>query len=114
MSREKGIAVGLIACYLGSSKIESWIPAKITNREEFYLPPEEKFDSPYARGEHNQPGKLYSSIFESGKTNILLFCDEIENALFQQKYRFYISRHTNYYSVFNSFVRIIFFFMVCI
>lgn len=60
MSREKGIAVGLIACYLGSSKIESWIPAKIANREEFYLPPEEKFDSPYVRGEHNQPGKLYS------------------------------------------------------
>ena len=25
-----------------------------------------------------KPGKLYSSIFESGKTNILLFCDEID------------------------------------
>lgn len=60
LSREKGIAVGLVACYLGSSRIESWIPEEIARREEFYLPPEEKFDSPYVRGEHNQPGKLYS------------------------------------------------------
>ena len=59
MSRERGIAVGLIACYLGSSRIESWIPEEIARREEFYLPPEEKFDSPYVRGEHNEPGRLY-------------------------------------------------------
>ena len=59
MSREKGIAVGLIACYLGSSRIESWLPREIAEREEFYLPPEEKFDSPYVRGAHNEPGKLY-------------------------------------------------------
>lgn len=59
MSREMKIAVGLVACYLGSSKIESWIPKEIAEREEFYLPPEEKFDSPYVHGEHNAPGKLY-------------------------------------------------------
>ena len=59
LSREKGISVGLIACYLGSSKIESWLPAEIAEREAFCLPPEEKFDSPYVRGEHNEAGKLY-------------------------------------------------------
>ena len=61
LSNEKKIAVGLLACYLGSSKIESWIPKEIALREEFYLPPEEKLDAPYA-GEirdHNTPGKLY-------------------------------------------------------
>lgn len=59
LSRERGIAVGLIACYLGSSKIESWLPREIVERAEFYLPPEEKYDSPYVRGEHNDPGRLY-------------------------------------------------------
>ena len=57
--REKNIAVGLIACYLGSSVIESWMPAEISCREEFYLPPEEKYDSPYVHGAYNVPGTLY-------------------------------------------------------
>ena len=43
LSREKGIAVGLIACYLGSSVIESWIPSEIANDKRFYLPKEEKY-----------------------------------------------------------------------
>ncbi len=59
LSREKNIAVGLIACYLGASVIESWIPAEIGNREEFYLPPEEKYDSPFVHAEHNEYGRLY-------------------------------------------------------
>ena len=59
LSRKKRIAVGLLACYLGSSKIESWIPREISETPAFYLPPEEKFDSPYVRGAHNEPGKLY-------------------------------------------------------
>lgn len=65
MSKGKAIAVGLIACYLGSSKIESWLPAEITAREEFYLPSEEKYDSPYVRGEHNEPGRLYRTRQQS-------------------------------------------------
>ena len=61
LSNEKKIAVGLLACYLGSSKIESWLPREIALREEFYLPPEEKLDAPYAGKirDHNTPGKLY-------------------------------------------------------
>ncbi len=59
LCKEKGIAVGLIACYLGSTVIESWIPAEIGNRPEFYLPPDEKYDSPYVRGAHNVYGTLY-------------------------------------------------------
>jgi len=60
LSKEKSIAVGLIACYLGSSVIESWIPSEIANKECFYLPKEEKYDSPYVHGPHNEAGKLYS------------------------------------------------------
>ena len=59
LSREKNTAVGLIACYRGASVIESWIPAEIGNREEFYLPPEEKYYSPYVITAHNEYGKLY-------------------------------------------------------
>ena len=58
--KEKGIAVGLIACYLGSSVIESWIPSEIAKDKRFYLPKEEKYDSPYVHGPHNEAGKLYS------------------------------------------------------
>lgn len=60
LSKEKGIAVGLIACYLGSSVIESWIPSEIAKDKRFYLPKEEKYDSPYVHGPHNEAGKLYS------------------------------------------------------
>ncbi len=60
LSRAKNIAVGLISCYLGSSVIESWIPAEIGSRECFYLPKEEKYDSPYVHVSHNQNGFLYN------------------------------------------------------
>lgn len=65
LCREKGIAVGLIACYLGSTVIESWIPAEIGSREEFYLPPEEKYDSPYVRGDYNRYGAMYGLKIKS-------------------------------------------------
>ncbi|MBR7098845.1 MAG: hypothetical protein IKC59_05465 [Clostridia bacterium] len=65
MSKQKKIAVGLIACYLGSSVIESWIPAEIGNQERFYLPREEKYDSPYVRGPHNEYGMLYRTRQQS-------------------------------------------------
>ena len=60
MSKEKGIAVGLIACCMGSSVIESWMPAEIANQERFFLPKEEKYDSPYVHGPHNENGALYN------------------------------------------------------
>ncbi|MBE6727425.1 MAG: sialate O-acetylesterase [Ruminococcaceae bacterium] len=59
MSKEKGITVGIIACYMGSSVIESWLPAEIADDERFYLPKEEKYDSPYVHGPHNISGTLY-------------------------------------------------------
>ena len=49
LSGKKGIAVGLIACYYGSSVIDR-----------FYLPKEEKYDSPYVHGKHNEYGTLYN------------------------------------------------------
>ena len=58
--KTRGVAVGLLASYLGSSVIESWMPRELTDKPEFYLPPEEKYDSPYVRGEHNEKGRLYA------------------------------------------------------
>lgn len=60
LCRNKGIAVGLVACYLGSSVIESWLPASIANEERFKLPKEEKYDSPYVHVPHNEYGTLYN------------------------------------------------------
>lgn len=60
LSKAKNIAVGLISCYLGSSVIESWIPEYIADKECFYLPKEEKYDSPYVHGPHNEHGVLYN------------------------------------------------------
>lgn len=60
LSCEKGVAVGLIACYLGSSVIESWLPQEITDKECYQLPKEEKYDSPYVHGPHNKHGALYN------------------------------------------------------
>ena len=65
LSEGRGVAVGLIACYLGASVIESWMPRGITDCEQFYLPPEEKYSSPYAKGPHNEKGMLYSVRFKS-------------------------------------------------
>lgn len=59
LSREKKIAVGLISCALGSTVIESWMPACISSQERFYLPKEEKYDSPFVHGPYNAHGILY-------------------------------------------------------
>lgn len=60
LCRTRGVAVGLLSCSLGSTVIESWIPSEIGSRPEFYLPPEEKFDSPYVHGDHNIYGAMYA------------------------------------------------------
>lgn len=65
LSREKEIAVGLISCYLGSSVIESWLPYSIASDKRFYLPKEEKYDSPYVHGPHNEYGVLYNTRQQS-------------------------------------------------
>ena len=59
LCRRDNIAVGLLACALGSTVIESWMPAEIGNRPEFYLPKEEKFESPYVHGPYNRYGTMY-------------------------------------------------------
>ena len=35
------------------------MPTELADRPEFYLPPEEKFDSPYVHGEYNVHGTMY-------------------------------------------------------
>ena len=59
LCREKNIAVGLISCALGSTVIESWMPAEISAQEKLYLPKEEKYDSPFVHGPYNEHGILY-------------------------------------------------------
>lgn len=63
LTRKKGVAVGMIFCYQGSSVIESWMPAELADQEKFYLPKEEKYDSPFVHDEHNAHGALYNAVF---------------------------------------------------
>ncbi|MBO5200302.1 MAG: hypothetical protein J6B93_03380 [Clostridia bacterium] len=63
LTKKRGIAVGLIFCYQGASVIESWMPAELAAQEKFYLPKEEKYDSPFVHTEHNENGALYNAVF---------------------------------------------------
>lgn len=49
---QKGIAVGIIACYQGGSVIESWLPRGTCERLGIHIPPEEKHE------DHTQPDYL--------------------------------------------------------
>ena len=63
----KDVAVGLIGCYQGASIVEAWLPTEICDREEFYMPIEEKTHShinpDYAAWNAN--GRLYSFMFKN-------------------------------------------------
>lgn len=60
-AQQKGIAVGVIACYQGASVIESWLPKGTLDRLGICIPPQEKFED-HTDPEYtawNQDGRLY-------------------------------------------------------
>lgn len=68
LHERKGVAVGIIGCYQGSSIIESWIKESIICAPEFFVPKEKRrFNERhpmYARNvKWNVYGKLYQEVF---------------------------------------------------
>lgn len=62
-AREKGIAVGVIACYQGASVIESWVPEKAFEALGIALLPEQKYGDHFHEkyGRWNGDGFLYNT-----------------------------------------------------
>ncbi|MBR2948484.1 MAG: hypothetical protein IKC46_01330 [Lachnospiraceae bacterium] len=64
ISRQKGIAVGLITCYQGASVIESWVPKNTFDKAGIALSDEEKFCDHYypEYTVWNSDGALYDQL----------------------------------------------------
>lgn len=59
MSKEKGIAIGAIACYQGASVIESWVPKGYFEDLGIGVPPEVRFHDHTTYSDWNKDGRLY-------------------------------------------------------
>lgn len=60
LAKNKGIAIGVIACYQGASVIESWVPSGLFESHGINIPSYEKYPDHFIYSEWNADGTLYS------------------------------------------------------
>lgn len=62
MFEERRVAIGIIACYQGASMIQSWLPREIAEREELFVPVENRHTDYKDYPVWNGDGFLYGNM----------------------------------------------------
>ncbi len=87
LAKEKGVAIGIIACSQGASAIESWVPKDIFAQNGIVVPLEDKTADHRLEGfsKWNQNGKLYEymlgQVFPLALTGVVWYQGESDTSV---------------------------------